>query len=292
MNKMIRAVLATAIWIAMSVAALACDICGCSISSNNPFLFPSASRHFVGLSYQYRSYRIQPSDEPHGRMNASIVVLNGQYALGNKFRLQASLPYISNHYTSGGSTNIRSGFGDLNLMLGYNLLRTSKHLLTFSAGVKLNTASSTPEVGGGTFDLQTGTGSTDYLLNGAYRYTQGKWIGLLQAAYRYNNQDKKSGLRFGDFSAVSMNIYRKVAFSKLTLTPYISGSIEHRMDDARSQVLVKHSGGNISLVGMGMDINTRKIALGFNCQTPVFQNLSGGVIHESVRINTHIFLTL
>jgi hypothetical protein len=88
----------------------------------------------------------------------------------------------------------------------------------------------------------------------SYRVTHANWIGLLQAGYRYNTQDEKSGLRFGDVTTASLNIYHKLPFSAFTVTPYVTGNIESRMDDARSHALVKGSGGSVSLLGAGVDI--------------------------------------
>ncbi|NCI45670.1 transporter [Sediminibacterium soli] len=298
MKMLIRTALCAVAGICMSINARACDICGCAIGNNNPYLFPNASRRFVGVAYYHRFYRLQPPHAAHASMRSENLLLNAQVSLGGRFRLQAVLPYIVNRYTSDSRAETKSGLGDLSLLIGYNLLNkktgATGHLATITAGLKLNTASSTPGLVSSTdaLELQTGSGSTDYLVAGTYRLTQANWILLLQGNYRYNTQDKKSGLRFGDAASASVALYRKIPFSLFTLIPYATGSTERRMDDARNHVLTTGSGGHISLAGAGLDLNTRRLAFGISCQVPVSQSLAGGIIREAARFNAHAFFTL
>lgn len=298
MKTLIRTALVAVMGICLLNNARACDICGCSIGNNNPFLFPNTSGHFIGLSFYHRAYQIHGDDGTISQLHSSNILLNAQYAIGNRFRLQAILPYIMNRYSTGAGKETRNGPGDLSLLGNYNLYSSvagaTKHLVTLTAGIKLSTASATPSVSPAlaVADLQTGSGSTDFLLAAGYRLTHVNWIALLQAGYRYNTQDLKSGLRFGDVTTASLNLYHKIPFAAFTLTPYLTGSVESRMDDARAHVLVKGSGGSVSLLGAGVDMNTRKLAIGISCQSPVTQSLANGSVHEMLRLNTHVFFTL
>jgi hypothetical protein len=298
MKTLSRIALAAMLYISMLTDANACDICGCSIGNNNPFLFPSTSRHFIGLSWYYRAYDLHSEDGTASHLRSSSLLLSAQYAIGSRFRLQAVVPYISNEYSTNTGTQTQNGIGDVSILGNYNLFNgtigTTKHLVTVTAGIKLATATATPGTNTvpAVADLQTGSGSTDFLIAASYRVTHANWIGLLQAGYRYNTQDPNSGLRFGDVTTVTLNIYYKLPLSAFTITPYATGSIESRMDDARSHALVKASGGSISLLGAGVDFNTRKIAIGISCLSPVSQSLFNGIIHENLRVNTHLFLTL
>lgn len=294
MKTLFRTALVAVLYISMLSNAIACDICGCSISNNNPFLFPNASRHFIGMSTHHRNYQIHSDDGTISLLYATNLLLSAQYAIGNRFRLQAVLPYIINQY----GEDAKKGLGDISLSGNYTIWNKTtgitKHMITLTAGIKLNTASSTPSANPSLAiaDLQTGSGSMDYLFAAGYRVTHVNWIALLQAGYRYNNQDKKSGLRFGDITTASFNLYHKIPFSSYTLTPYLSANIETRMDDARAHVLVHGSGGRTSLLGAGVDINTRKIAIGLSFLSPLTQSLANGSVKESVRMNTHLFFTL
>jgi hypothetical protein len=298
MKTLIRAALAAMLWICMLLPANACDICGCSIGNNNPFLFPNTSRHFIGLSWYHRSYELHAEDGSISNLRSSNLLLNAQYAVSNRFRFQAMVPYIMNRYSAGTGDEIKNGIGDISILGNYTILSgatgSTNHLVTITGGVKLATASATPSANPvlAAADLQTGSGSTDFITAINYLVSRANWRALAQVGYRYNTQDGSSGLRFGDVTTASLNIYHKIPVSAWTVTPYISGSVESRMDDARSHALLNGSGGTVSLVGAGLDVNTRKIAIGISCLAPVTQSLANGAIYESPRLNTHVFFTL
>jgi hypothetical protein len=81
MKTLIRMALAAVLWVSMLTYANACDICGCSIGNNNPFLFPSTSRHFIGLSWYHRAFDLHSEDGTTSHLHSSNILLSAQYAL-------------------------------------------------------------------------------------------------------------------------------------------------------------------------------------------------------------------
>jgi hypothetical protein len=64
------------------------------------------------------------------------------------------------------------------------------------------------------------------------------------------------------------------------------------MSDANKRVLQSYSRGNILLAGGGLDVNTRKIAVGLNYQASISQNIARGEIQAKPRLSAHVSFIL
>jgi hypothetical protein len=279
-----------------AIISQACDICGCSVSNYNPFLFQYLSRNYVNVSYIHRMYHTQVGTELAGRQIYNSLLLTGQYSITKKIQLVAMIPYQQNKLENTGDTRNLSGLGDITLLGNYKLWdrmsNANRQTVLIGGGVKLPTGQYTPAKNGEIDDqnFQLGTGSVDYLLNGSYRLAVGKWSVGVAASYKYNTQNKDH-YRYGDVVSSGVTTAYNINLSKITIVPYLQLMNEWQMKDAHEHVLVEQSGGYATYTGGGLDFNSKKIAFGFNYQFAPSQNLAQGQIDVKPRATAHISFT-
>jgi hypothetical protein len=131
----------------------------------------------------------------------------------------------------------------------------------------------------------------DYILNTVYRYSVKKWVFACASSYKYNTQNSDD-FRYGDTWTNAVTAIYRNDHKNFSLLPSISLTQEHFMRDADKHKLQDHSGGNAILAGAGVDMNTRKVALGLNYQLPLTQELSNGEIDVKQRLSAHLSFVL
>jgi hypothetical protein len=277
-------------------SARACDICGLGTSNYNPFLFPHLSKNYLSINYLHRLYHIH-SDGGLNKEYFNTVLISGQYSINEKLQLVAMLPYQLNRQENFDGTKNIKGLGDVTLMGNYRLWnhqgRSKTQTVLVGAGVKLPTgnyeASKTETIEDQNFQL--GTGSIDYMLNASYRLSYRKWIFSAVGSYKYNTENKEN-YRYGDVLTTGATaVYRK-ELRNFSIAPYVQLMNETQMKDANDHLLQEHSGGSALYTGGGIDLNTRKIAVGVNYQFAAKQNLFQGEINAKPRLSVHLSFVL
>jgi hypothetical protein len=276
--------------------AMACDICGLGTSNYNPFLFPHLSKNYVSINYLHRLYHIH-GDEGVNKEYFNTFLISGQYSISGKLQLVAMLPYQLNKQQSMLRSGSAKGAGDITLLTNYKLWshqgRSNTQSFIVGGGIKLPTGNYVVSKTGTTEEqnFQLGTGSVDYLLNASYRISYRKWIFSAVGSYKYNTQNKDD-YRFGDVLTTGATaVYRK-ELKKFSIAPYVQLMNETQMRDANAHILQDHSGGSALYSGGGIDINTRKIAIGGNYQFTANQNLAKGEIIAKPRFSVHLSFVL
>ncbi|TCJ19626.1 transporter [Flaviaesturariibacter flavus] len=290
MKKLVYAVLPCSLLLA--APARACDICGCGVSNYNPYLFPHLSKSYIGLSYISRSYRTFPIDDAPSRETYRSILLSGQYRVGKKLQLLALLPWQQNMLRSESGNRTLSGLGDITLLAQYKVWDHStekvRHTVLAGAGLKLATGRFTPAGTNKAADqnFQLGTGSTDYIVNGSYRISTGKWLFGAGGSYKYNTSNA-DGFRYGDVLNLSLLAAWRYEWANWSLLPYLQLSHEALSRDADHNVLQRHSGGTVAYAGGGIDLSTRAITLGLNYQFAAGQHLADGQISAEPKFSAH-----
>jgi len=281
----------------LAPASFACDICGCSVSNYNPFLFPQLSKTFVNVSYLNRVYYTHKGDFNSSKQHLNSFIVTGQYSITKKLQLTAMVPYHFNQLQNATKAQDVSGLGDISLLVNYKLWEkltpVVRQTFTAGAGIKLPSGNYSTANGTGLEEqnFQLGTGSTDYILNGSYLANFSKIMLNAAATYKYNTQNS-NGFRFGDVLTTSATaVYRKEVGS-ISVSPYLQATNEAQLKDASKNTIIDASGGHALYGGGGIDVNTKRFATGVNWQAPVSQNLGQGAITVKPRFSAHLSITL
>jgi hypothetical protein len=287
-------------------SASACDICGCGVGNFYLGLLPHFNSKFFGIRYQYMHYHTQLASDASQFSNDyyKTVELWSGFNIGKRLQLLAFVPYhINKQYTDDG-IKTQSGIGDVSLLLNYNLFQSktsdAKNMihqqLWIGGGLKLPTGKNDvdvndPLVNPGDVNSQNGTGSTDLLLNASYDVTINKF-GLNTSANYKINTDNKTGYRFGNRFTANTFAYYKLRAMGLGLAPNIGLMYENAAANNLNKATVVQTGGNLTSLAGGVEVNFNKIALGVNVQLPVSQNFAEGQTQLKIKGLVHFTFAL
>lgn len=283
----------TAIVLLCTIQTYACDICGCSISNYNPFMFPHLVKSFVSFSYLQRHYRLSGNDGSFATQRVNTFLLSAQINAGKKLQFSLMAPFQLTSIKSTGSRKLLNGIGDISVLASYKiwnkLTKTSRQTLLIGGGVKLPTGKYHPVDSDKIQDqsFNVGSGSVDYVLNGSYKLGLHKWIINISSSYKYNTQNKDD-FRFGDVFNTSMIAGKRLDIKKWAVMPYLLLNWEQQMQDANNHILQEKSGGHIITSGLGIDVNNKRFTAGVNYQCPVNQRLAKGLIVVKPGISAHV----
>lgn len=265
--------------VSLHLSSAACDK-GCTMGGSYFGILPQFHKNFVGLRYTTRDYTITATHGLHTEVtdeHFSTTELWGRFEPMDNLQVFAFLPYAFNQQTGSGGTVKSRGFGDITLLANYSLINTGdslrhtvKHTLQLGGGVKLATGATDvrhheePLAS----NMQPGTGSTDYLLNGMYtvRYRQ---LGLNNdVTYRFNSENG-DGYRFGDRISASSNVFYWQQVKGVSVLPSAGVYYEHAEGDRLNGVGNAQKGGDSCFANLGLNVYVKNIAVGGTLQLPV-----------------------
>jgi hypothetical protein len=273
----------------------ACDICGCSAGGMYVGILPQFQQNFVGLRYQFRqfdskhivnNYPVFSSDRFHS------VELWGRFYPHRKVQVMAFMPL--NIFSKDESNRITQtiGQGDLLVMANYLAVNTAdtiiswwKHNLMVGGGLKLPTGEFNHYRNDSLLNpnLQSGTGSWDFLVNGNYtvRY---KKIGLnIEANARFTTSNVH-GYRFGHRFNGAMRLFMWTKIKKTSFVPHVGLLIDFSMKDRKKNLIVPETGGMSLSPQAGLDIYIMgKWMIGASVSHAMWENLGGGLISSGWR---------
>jgi hypothetical protein len=274
----------------------ACDICGCGISNFNPYLFPHLSKNYVGVNYLHRIFRTTANNGTVSREQYNSILFSMQFSPIKKIQITTQIPYVFNSMSFAQVKRIGNGLGDASVLINYNIWQKmtlkERHNLTLSTGVKMRTGKyvAAKEDNIAEHNFQLGSGSTDFLVSGSYRYALPKWVFSAVSSYKYNTQNA-DGYRLGDVWTNGVTVIYRKDLANISLLPYLQIMNEQQMQDADDHTLINHSGGNVLYTGGGIDLSSKKITVGVNYQFAVAQNLAKGQIDVKPRLSAHFSFT-
>lgn len=298
MKKIFTAFLLSSLFINQIIA---CDICGCGVGNFNPFAFPHLSKNFFSLGYQHRYYQThfnENGEEMNNREYYNTISFSAQYSPLNNLQLMVVVPFQSNRQVGHEGNKSLNRPGDIYFLANYKLIdRVSenhiRHTLLAGAGVKFATGTyhfdedNEKDVANSNF--QAGTGSTDYLINAFYSMRNGKIV--LNSGINYKiNTTNKQGYKFGNrMQSVTQLKYVK-ELGNYSFTPGIGISAEIMQQDKLNKTKIEDNktGGYTVQSLAGVDVNTKKWALGVLYSIPVKQDLANGQIKERAGLTVHL----
>ncbi len=280
----------------------ACDICGCSSGNYFIGLFPQFKKHFFGSRYTFRSFHSQVAGDAtqYSKDFYQTAELWSGFNISRKWQVLAFVPYNFNRQSSDDGVKKSSGLGDITLIANYKLLdkrtgdkngnRISQQLY-IGGGVKLPTGKFAADPNEIIADAnnQSGTGSVDFLLNAMYTFHVNDWGINSNMNYKINRSAK--GFQFGDRFSSGAFVFHSISTSKATFNPNAGLLYEHLQHNKLNQLKIHDTGGNALLAAAGLETNFSNIAIGFNVQLPVSQNLSNNQTTSVVRGMAHVTFT-
>ena len=197
----------------------------------------------------------------------------------------AFVPYNINKQTSDEGVKRSNDLGDVTMLANYKLLdvrSADKHnnrisqQLWVGGGLKLHTGKFAadpneiiPEA-----NNQPGTGSVDYLLNAMYTFHINDWGINSNINYKINSSAKD--FQFGNRLSTSAFIFHSTSLAKVTFNLNVWVLYDKLQANKLNSKQIEETGGNALFAAAVLETNFTKMAIGFNAQVPLSQNLSNG----------------
>lgn len=293
----------------VSIAAEACDICGCGLGGYYIGILPEFHKKIIGLRYRFNALQTHlgaggsvsylTTDERY-----STAELWGGWTIGKKFRVIAYVPLSFIVKQNQESEVSQRGIGDAGIQGFYQVFSDNAaagssmliHSLWLGVGVKLPTGKYQPSNRSGSRQdaniYQLGTGSWDMTVNAMYDLRI-RDAGLNSTLSYKLNSANNSNYQYGNkFSWAAQFYYKFRIKDVLTLAPNIGCAYENGQNDKNGKLTVDASGGSISFASLGTEINFRKIAIGGSWQTPITQDLAKGFVRSQNKAMLHFSVLL
>ena len=269
----------------------ACDFCGCATNGGSLGMLNYNTNSFLGSRYIHQSYRTNDglySNSAWRNEAYNTLHILGKLNLGKNFFVSAVVPFhFHDRETTAQSIHL-SGLGDVSVLGGYKFLDTNFHELQFSGGIKLPTGKYDENANGSINPgFQLGTGSFDYLANIDYRFKFKNWVWINNLNYNIkttNDEEYRFGNQLNVASAIGY-AFKSNTFQLLPSTG-IASEIYEANEFFGNKVL--HTSGDITLLKIATDVSFKKMSFGFQFQSPLNQNLNGGLVKSQYRSSVYL----
>lgn len=284
----------------------ACEICGCGVGNFYIGLLPNFKNKFFGIRYQYMHYHTQLANDKTQFSNDfyKTIELWSGFNINTKWQVLVFVPYQVNKQLSDDGLKNQNGLGDVSTLINYELLNVRSHSgnsniqqqLWIGGGIKLPTGKYNADITSinatpADVNSQSGTGSTDFLLNAAYNLNINR-VGLNTSVNYKINTKNKSQYQFGNRFTANTFAYYKTSVAGLGLAPNVGLLYENASANKLNKSTVSETGGNILLASGGLEVNFKRIAIGTNLQLPISQNFAEGQTQSKLRGLVHLTFAL
>ena len=292
-----KIIIAVSFFILSATAANACEICGCGLGNYYIGLLPQFNHKFIGLRYQYRNFKTVMADNPTQFSNDyyKTAELWAGWNIGKKWQVLAILPYNFIHQVSDDGIINKNGIGDIALMANYKLFdkNSSKvsQQLWLGAGIKLPTGKFNIDINDPAIvslaNTQTGSASTDFMLNAIYNVRVNKIAVNTAASYKINTANKDA-YSFGNKFSASSFISYAITKGKTIILPNAGLLYENTAANTITKQTIAQTGGSLLAAAAGLEINFNKFSVGGNIQLPLGQHYAAGQTDLKTRGMLHV----
>lgn len=256
-----------------------CDACGCSIGTASSGFESILNPQFIGIKFLNQKY----SSKRNAHLSQytpeyyNTIQLWGRIPLMKNIDLYASLPYHFHKRLTEPQQKI-SGIGDLSLIGIYkvNIDKNKTQKLNLGLGVKVPIAKfdkTLTDIYNPSFQLGTGSWDFSGVIN--YTYHTQQWAFSVSSDYTFKNRNKFY-YRFGDQWNNSLTGYYIHQFKDMTISPHLGFASEKYFKNVVYGEIDNHTGGNLIMSKIGLEISFRQFNIGIESQIPLSSNLSEG----------------
>ncbi len=282
----------------------ACDVCSCSSGGSYYGILPQFQKHFIGVRWtgssstanHIPSYIADEIYKPATKLSLHSIELWGRFYVAKRIQIFAFVPF--NVFRENESSVISSayGLGDATLMANYAVINTGdsmlnkvKHTLLLGGGIKFPTGKfKNIDDGSATNpNMQTGTGSFDFIVNGVYTMRYKKAGINTEVSYRINTANKDN-YRFGDRFNLSLKAFLWLKAKNISFLPNTGISFEHAEKNTRKNSIKYYTGGNTLYATAGMETYFKNLNIGVSFQQPLAYNLAEGLIKPGQRYTANL----
>ncbi len=286
----------------------ACDICGCGAGNLYFGFMPNGEKHQIGLRYRSLVFdsHIKETGEYaslfQSREQFQILDLMGRFRLGNRFQALILLPYVFAEQKMADSRKQNTGLADGLVQIQYRVLDTElgsperewKHQIFAGFGLKM-------PLGNWKMDgdhkatvlnpnFQPGTGSWDFLFTWQYQLRYKNWMLWQDAQFRKNGENANQ-YRFGNRFTTNVNLqYQWQWKNQKSLMPLVGIYLENSASNEIRNRPVQWTGGNLSMVNLGIQAHWKQYSFLAQHQRPLAQNLGEGNLRSGSRWMFQIFI--
>jgi hypothetical protein len=280
----------------ISNASFACDACGCSNSGSYFGLMPQSNKSLLGVRYSHLNFTTHPESHvlrTHETFN--VTEIYARFFPVKRVQVMAFLPYRYARQVTTSETKKQNGLSDATILMNYNVINTFMdkesnsnftHTFLVGGGVKLPTGkfrydeNLITEVANANF--QSGTGSTDFILNAFYTVNKGQW-GLSMNVSRKFNTTNSENYRFGNQLYGTVDLYRSFELGKFSVTPNVGLYGEKSELGTKDGKKILETGGTLLNGTIGVTFFANRWTLGISAQKPLAQDLSAGFVQARSR---------
>lgn len=283
----------------------ACDVCGCSVSSQSLGLLPQFSKHFVGVQYLYATSQSSHPSLFEGKPNEKssqlyqYAQLWGRFQINKRFQLFAFVPYVHNSNKEPNQNSTNRGVGDASAMINYSFplaeKANNKKMLLGGIGLKMpigafnNNANAERN---GLPNTQTGTGSWDILSNINYTQKGEKWGFNIDAAYLLTTANRWQ-YKFGNRLNTSAVTFYWIEYKQLKIVPQFGVRGEyalHDYDNYRKKWLNEKTGGIMTFATIGTQVFYKYFGAKAMISIPTYQQFAAGYVRSNCRFEGGLFI--
>jgi len=285
-------------------SALACDVCGCAVSSANGDVIPGIFSNYIGLGSSLRSFsstHLTLFDNEIPRKSSeyfSVVHLHGRYSPTRRVQIYGNLPVSMVQKTENNETRSSSGLSDASLRVNYLVIDKKKDSSESFLNLFLGSTLKAP-TGRNEFTANEEFYFNRNMLPGSGTFDVGLHIDLIYRKKSFGTAfygtsilrgQVKDDYDFGNFYHSRLSAFHFVKFKKssLMIDAGMDFSMYEQDENLRSNSFEEYTGGWMLSPSLRVNYNTEKLIFSATAQRPVAQELAQGQMANNYSVQLNI----